>query len=222
MSRLVNPWSYVPVPDEVLGQISFNPKVRNEIAHANTQIKSGGEFDAYIAHIYPDRYAVTREHIEIAKRQLEDDKLAAIARLKSSGTLLMVGMGWDFEVEDPDLINNYRIRGEFRNSKGTLFFIEVGKHKDNVADTDIFGMRCDHSINRDIEKLADSVRQMAGTSVCQSKYYNWKKLESAPHLGPYTKSRLLEIVNWNFDCRFTGVEIDNYTLRVEEYVSVSP
>jgi len=63
---------------------------------------------------------------------------------------------------------------------------------------------------------------MAGTSVCQSKYYNWKQLESAPHLGPYTKSRLLEIVNWNFGCRFTSVEIDNYTLKVNDYVSVSP
>lgn len=203
-------------PEDTIGwSIAIVGTVRS--AWANGLIDRNGDHIGYVAQLYPHRYAVTKDHIAIAKCQLEQDKQDAIARLTSSSTLLMVGMGGVIETVDPDRINNYRVRGEFFNTQGTRFFLEVGSSSRSIN-----GMRCDFSINRDIEEKADAYRRRTGIPVSQGDYYNWKNLERSGDLGSYTKSRLLYIINSNFDCWFTGVEVDNYTLRVEDYISVSP
>lgn len=202
-------WDFVPIPEEVAAQVSTNPKIRNGVAYAHEMVDGLQKHLAYIALIYPNRYGVTADQIEVAKRQLEQDKRDAIERLTDSGILLMVGMGSVRNTTDPDEIDNHRVRGEFKAPDGRLYFIEVSINNNHR-------MYCNHSVDRDAEKRSADPRY-------QKTYYNnCKGLERLSELGNYTKSRLLVEVFRSFGCRFTDVEIDSYTLGTEDYTSVSP
>ena len=207
-------WDSTPIPDEVMGKICSDFRIRNVIAYAETVEDHRGNHLEFVAVIYPNRYSVTTEQILAAQTQLENDKKAAIARLEGSGILLVVGLG-SHRITDLYGIDNYRVRAQWKDRNGNLFLLEV-------AQTNELKMFCTHSIDLTLEKLADEAEREGGARICQSKFYNCKKLESQAALGEYTKARLLSIINEKFDCHFKGIEIDSYTLRIEDYENVSP
>lgn len=207
-------WDSTPIPNEVIEKIRSDFKIRNLIAYAEKVEDHRGNHLDYVAVIYPNRYSVTTEQILAARTQLENDKKAAIARLKGSGILLVVGLGSP-RITDSEGIDNYRVRAQWKDRNGNLFLLEV-------AQTNEGRMFCTHSIDRTLEKLAEEAEREGGARICQSKFYNCKKLESQAALGEYTKARLLSIINEKFDCHFKGIEIDSYTLRIEDYENVSP
>ena len=204
-------WSFVPLPDELFEQMSSNPELRNAIAGAKEQWR---ELDckhvAWIAQVYPRRYAVSPEQIQAAKDQWAADKQAMIERLTGTGTLLMIDMGsMEHKPADPDDIPSYRLRGQFQIPNGRRFMLEVSLS--NKENTGTGPMYCSEFVDLDLEEQ--------GAAKPKGKDYRWIK---DADLGAYTMSNLLNLVNRQFGCHFKSLEIDHDTLYAKDYTSVSP
>ena len=199
----------IEITQEKFNEIYTNEKFRNEVAHAHGCLDKYGKFKYYSTCSYPQRYIVSEEQIKIAKELKEKARKETLEKNKNK--LVFVGMGCTYTKEEINNdVGNYRIRTEFLNSKGEKFFIELG------MDRYYKKIRCDYSINRDLEDKYNSDTNQ------QSKFYNCKGLERNNGLGEYTKSNILKLVNKYFDCNFKEVIIDNYNLSCDGVICESP
>lgn len=122
---------------------------------------------------------------------------------------MFVGMGGNYSERYPGDLCNHRIRTEFKNAFGRLFFIELGTGTGTE-------MRIDHSIDRTREN------ELNGNPNRQSEFYNYKRLERQKDMPIYTKENILALVNKNFDCKFKEIIVDNYNVTQDDYISISP
>lgn len=195
----------VNLSDEKFAEIYKNPKFRNEVAHA---ISYKGDKRKTVS--YPIEYVCTAEQQEIAQAEVARAKREALDKLGNK--LVFVGMGTTYE---EDSIGNYRIRTTFKSKSGNEFFVEFSK---SIRD-DGTGV-VHHAIDRTQEKYFENLYGKGLSIQWQSKYYNYRKLENSA-VG-YSKEGILRFVNTWFNCSFTEIEIDNYTLYCGEFVCLSP
>lgn len=195
---------------EKLKEIYTNEKFRNEVATAHGCSDKHGKHLYYKALGYPDSYIVTEEQIAEAQAECDRAKKVKIAEIKANPQkIVFVGMGCTYDPRWPGDIGNYRIRTEFTSASGNRFFLEVGTSSSSED------MRVDFAIDRTMqERLDDDINQ-------QSKFFNYKGLEKGV-VGKYTFDTLLNLINKYFDCYFTEIEVDNYTLDTEDFNCVSP
>lgn len=187
--------------------IFTDEQLRNRVAYAHWRCDAKGNRKEQITCSFPKTYIVTPEQIEAAKAEIQRAKKARLTSLGNK--LVLVGMGMTYDPRYEDDVCNHRIRTEFQNAQGRRFFIEVG-----TAGAE--NMRIDHAIDRTREK------ELKGKHDRQAEYYNYKGLESQTRTIKYTLQNVLRLVNEYFDCNFSEIEIDNHTLRTEEFVCISP
>lgn len=126
--------------------------------------------------------------------------------------LVFVGMGMDFTPKDKDHIGNYRIRTYIQNDEGVICFVEFGSGKTRDF------LRCDHAIMH--TKKDFSEWKYAGERDQTEKRI--KELEDIRgNYNPYTKQEILNLVNKWFNCSFTEIEVYDYCLNTDDYISVS-
>lgn len=189
--------------EEKLQDIYTDPKFRNQVANAHVCLNSNGEFKHKKTCSFPHEYIVTEEQINLAKEEKDKAKTLAVKEYKSSGSLVFVAMGMDFESRFDDDICNHRVRASFINDLGVLCFLEVGTSARNEE------MRVDHAIyNYHTEGDDNSIN-------------NFQGLERRQNYPKYTIKNLLEFVNTNFKCSFKTLVVDRYNLSSYEFTSIS-
>lgn len=192
---------------EKFAEIYTNEEFRNQVAYAHQSCDRNGNFIEFITCSYPITYAVTQSQIDEAAKELERARIQTIK--DNEGKLMFTGMGMTYPERYPDDVCNHRIRVEFTNRSSNRYFIELGTMGPDE-------MRCDFSIDRSLqERLNDDFKK-------QGQFYNCFGLERNQYLGAYTKSNVLNLVNKYFDCKFTGIVIDNYNVNCDDYNSISP
>ena len=186
-------------------EIYTSEKMRNAVAYAHGCCDSHGTFKHYKALCYPDAYIVTDEQIAEAKREIARSKAEKLANLKK-GILLFVGMGTSFTPRFDGDICNHRIRTEFKNNAGKRIFVEFCSNaKGN-------GFHCTHSVDRDLENSCNRDFHR------QHEYYNFKQLERTNFTQDFSKENIISIINRFFECSYTDLEVDEYTLRTDDFV----
>lgn len=215
--------------DEKFKEIYTDEKLRNAVAFAHGCSDKYGKHLHYKALMYPDEYIVSKDQIQEAKNELERGKAEKVKNMKA-GQLVFVGMGTEYKSRFDGDLCNHRIRTYFKNDEGRCFFIEVGTGKMNE-------MRCDHSIDVDLEnkhsqKLNENYnerkKEKKGSDryMClmdeqekwlKQPYNNFGKIEHM-NLGIYSKENLLKTINEVFGCSYSEIEVDNYTLRTDDFI----
>jgi len=193
---------------EKFQEIYKDEKFRNAVAYAHACADAQGRHKHFLALMYPIDYIVTSEQITIAQKEVERAKKEALKNLGNK--LVFVGMGMTYSPRYEGDVCNHRIRTEFQNPSGRRFFIELGTGK---SGTEL--MRCDHAIDRTRQdELNDHPEH-------QGEFYNYLGLERN-QWPKYSLSAILKLVNENFECKFTEIEIDNFTLSPDEFICKSP
>jgi len=194
--------------DEKLQEIYTNKKFRNEVAHAHGYTRASGESGLKTCS-YPVEYTVTTEQQQKAQDELNREKAVLLKDIAEKNKLVFVGMGMTYEPRYEDDVCNHRIRTYFTNAAGNKFFIEFGTGRGDST-------RIDHAI--DITKQEKEER---GERTDGKWINNYNSLERRDSLPKYTFSNLLNLVNREFGCKFTSIEVDNYTLS-PDFICNSP
>lgn len=173
-----------------------------------------------VANFYPNKYIVTDDQVSEAKRLLKEAKINTL--IKHKNDLLFCSMGMGYEARFEDDVCNHRIRTEFLNKNGKRFFVEFGTGLNE-------NLRCDHSIDRDLEiefeqkrieayanrdKLERKTDEWYKADLIVQKYnqqpfHNYSGLERLTDQIKYTNQNILEIVNKTFDCEFKSIVISD-------------
>jgi len=187
--------------DEKFNEIYTVEKFRNQVATAHKCYTAfpNSEFKHYKTCSYPTEYIVTEEQIEIAQKLKQEAKQEAIKNIKDK--LVFVAMGSDYEARYDDDICNYRVRTHFINKAGYKCFIEVGTARNPEE------MRIDHAI---INYESENEKN------------NYNGLERRDSNPKYTLQNLLRLVNTEFNCNFSEIEVDKYNLSPSDFVCKSP
>lgn len=197
----------INLSDEKFKEIYTDDRFLHDCAFPVDCCNARGFHTHYRTCTYPIEYIITEEQIAIAKVEFARRRQAFLDGYKK-GTLVLVCMGMDYPSKYPDGIGNHRVRGEFKNSGGRHFFVEFirsanfGK-KDNTEEV----FYCDYSIDRDAEK--------AGRS-CQNAF----NLERGGRsINPYTKQRVLDLVNSTFGCNYRELVLDGWLISTDDIIS---
>lgn len=185
--------------DEKFQDIYTDEKFRNQVAFAHRCYTADQQFKHLKTCSYPVDYIVTEEQKNIAETERQRAKNEAKENLGNK--LVFVGMGSEYASRYEGDICNYRVRTYFLNKFGIKCFIEVGTGRNPEE------MRVDHAMFR------------VGSDDEKNNYHGLERRDSYPK---YTLENLLNIVNSNFDCNFSEIEIDQHTLSPDEFICVSP
>jgi hypothetical protein len=223
------------ISDEKFKEIYTNKSFRNSIAHAHQCYDKFFNFKHYLALDGLNRYIVTETQIKEAQAEKKRAKAERVASLGNK--LVFVSMGSNYAERYSDDVCSFRMRTEIQNPEGKKYFIEVSRHGDILTHFDFV---IDRDLEQEYERKANFWRQKITEAggfykVAQShpyflelkKYqeqpYYWNKKHLWNNLNlKYTKTNILEVVNLLFDCFFTEIEIDNFDLVTDDYVSASP
>ena len=194
--------------NEKFKEIYIDEKLRNDVAFAHIHAQSNGKFMYKATCSYPVKYIVTDEQIKEAKALIDKRKIEVLKENKTN--LLFCGMGMEFKPNFKDGVGNHRIRTEFKNSEGKVYFIEIGTScKDDT-------LRINHSIDRDKQdQLRDSFDK-------QSLFYNFADLERKTPQLKFTYENVLKLVNEYFNCNFKKMVVDYYNISCDIVLCESP
>ena len=192
---------------EKFQDIYTDEKFRNSVAYAHGYTLKDGEEGCKTC-TYPVEYIVTVEQIHAANLEIERKKKEVLNQLGNK--LVFVGMGMTYTPKYEDDVCNHRIRTYFVNAKGNKYFIEFGTGRGENA-------RIDHAIDETKRELIDAGKQSSGEWI-----NNFNGLERREHMPKYTLSNLLILINKEFGCKFTSIEVDNYTLNTNDFICISP
>jgi hypothetical protein len=225
--------STVALTAEKFSEVYTDQAFRHAVAHAHQYCDKGGEALGWQTCTYPVTYAVTEPQIADAKAELARAKEQALSTLGNK--LVFVGMGCDYAERYPGDVCNHRIRTSFINAAGKTYFIEVGTGRG-------LNIRVDFSVDRDMQnefesKLTEicvarnaytrnspewSAHDKAAEQYRGQGYYNFAKLQTQTPELLYTKQNVLDIVNKYFECSFSEMEVDEYTLNPDDFICKSP
>ena len=132
---------YPELSNETFKRVYSDPKFRNTIACAH-RYSEPGSHERMVAEEYPNKFFVTDEQINEAKRLLKAAKEEVFN--KHANDLLFCSMGCNYGPRYDDDVCNHRIRTEFLNRNGKRFFVEFGTGLGE-------NLIVDHSIDRDLE-----------------------------------------------------------------------
>lgn len=194
----------------VFDRIYTDKKLRNEIAFAHQYTDRHGKV---LGLCTTSGYKVDEEQRDAANVERIRDKSELVKMYTEENVLVFIGMGMDREPIFPDDVANFRVRSQFQAMDGNIYFLEVSAYRETG------GFIVNHAIDITLQnKLQDSGRY-------QHLFYNYKDLESdVKKTGelPYTRETLRQFVNLHFNCAFTRIEIDSYTLSTEDMICISP
>lgn len=216
---------------EKFSDIYTNESFRNAVAFAHKCYDKYSCFLHYKALDYPNEYIVTTEQIEAAKTEYNRAKAEKVANLQK-GQFVFVAMGCDRPIKTEDEINNHRVRTEFKNTEGRHFFVEFCYLEKQDSYT------CDYSIDRDLEneyseKLNEALSKRnalekfspewnEANKVCEKyrgqPYYNYGGIQHKSNSERFTKGNILKLINETFGCNYISVEVDEHTLRTEDFI----
>lgn len=192
--------------EEKMKEIYIDERFRNAVAWAGECNNQYGEFKRFKALSYPLEYIVTEEQKKEAQNEYERAKAAKIKSIKR-GTIVFTGMGMIYKKRFDGDICNHRIRSYFKNSKGHRFFLEF------CAKSNDEGFYCTGS--EDMEREENEKKGIRANEP----YHHSKQLERKNFTQRFSEKNLLCIINRSFDCKYERLEVDNYTLRGDDFIS---
>ena len=205
ITKMMN--TQINLSDEKFKEIYTDDRFLHDCAFPVDCCDARGFHKFYRTCTYPIEYIIMEEQIAVAKVEFARRRQAFLDGYKK-GTLVLVCMGMDYPSKYPDGIANHRVRGEFKNSAGRHFFVEFcrsvnfGK-KDDTEEV----FYCDYSIDRDAEKAGRSCRNA----------FNLER--GGRSISPYTKQRVLELVNTTFSCNYRELVLDKWLIRTDDLIS---
>lgn len=224
----------IPLSNEIFLNIYNDKKFRNSVAYAHKCFDSNGNLKYLKTCSYPKSYSLTQGQKNEALQELQADREKTLSEIK--GQLIFVGMGMEYSPRYEDDVCNHRVRTYFQNPDGHNFFIEFGRGRGDE-------LRIDHANDCDMEFLYSEtlkkwyeIRNKAEYQSTdyykashmiekyqEQPFYNYKGLENrnTPQLK-YTLQNLLFVVNEYFECNFSQVDVDNHTLRCDDFICQSP
>jgi len=217
--------------DEKFQEIYSSEEFRTQVAFAHQHCDKYHNFKYWGTCSYPLKYIVSEEQKQMALAHHQKCKKEAMERLWNK--LVFRGMGATYLPGESSDVGNYRIRTEFKNGNGRHFFVEL-------CGGPRYKASCEHSNDRDLENEYSRMREKLyakrdtyerGTSgymnltkqikkAHEQPYYNYRKLQGPLSL-PYNLQNIMQWINNNFECKFEEIEIDNYTLRTEDFICQS-
>ena len=180
--------------DEKFRQLIKEDYWISHIAHPVKCCYADGKFEHFRTCTYPYEYIVSDEQIAIAKKEYQRRHDEELANLKK-GEIAFVCMGMDFDSKIKNGIGNHRIRAEFKNSKGTHYFIEFTTMMDEEA----------FYVDFSIERSKDGDKYGA----CGIGYDNQI---------PATSDEVLNFINKHYDCNYTKVKLFHHFINTDEYI----
>jgi len=155
-------------------------------------------------------FKVSPELQDKAKKDYQKRKEEIVKSLGNK--LVFVGMGMSFEPSTINHIGNHRIRTYILNKEEVLCFVEFGTGRDKDF------LRCDHALMHTKKCTSEwnglSERERAEKRIAELENIRGDYIE-------YTKENILNLVNTNFNCSFSEVEVYDYCLGTEDYESRS-
>ena len=167
----------------------------SHIAHPVKCCYADGRFKHFRTCTYPYEYILSDEQISIAKKEYQRRHNEELANLKK-GELAFVCMGMDFTPRTKNGIGNHRIRAEFRNSKGTHYFVEFS------TCLDPYNFFVDYSIERETEN---------------GDVYGARGISGEVYI-PSTFPDVLEFINTHYDCNYTKVKLFHFFVTTDDYI----
>jgi len=186
---------------EDLQGIYTDPKLRNEIAYAHGFCDRDGVQLGLQTCSYPHTFEVTEEQIAEAQREIDRDRAELVKKYTANNTLVFIGMGMSYEPKYEGDVCNHRIRTVFQNIDGQKCFVEFGTGKDYET------TRCDHSILNYGQ---------------ENEVNHYGRLERRDSMPKFTLENIMNLVNRTFNCKFTEIVVDQFTLTCEDITCVSP
>jgi len=193
-----------------------------EIAFAHKSYANDWTFKSYVALIGLERRNVTEEQVKEAKviyNKLKAEKIDSIKKWQ----LIFVGM---WMTNDSD-IGNFRIRTYIHSYKtNKKFFIELLIREDEIFISSSVDVDLQEHYNK---RLTEAFNQ----KLWETNPAEWELLNSQPYYG-YNKElwkwflsdkrplkrNVVSLVNLMYDTHFVTMEVDNYLLTEQDYISV--
>ncbi len=215
--------------DKEFQRIYTDKGFRNQVAFAHSCCDARGEHQYYNSFTHK----VTEE--QKAKAEEERQRARKEAAAKIGNKLILIGMGHDYPARFEGDVCNFRVRTSLVNPKGRKFFIEVSKgvRRDMAVDFSIdLDMKKVYSDN--LDKAFDNRNAHPYNSKewkhwhaesekwrNQPYYWNTGIAKTQTDLN-YSLKSILQLVNETYECFFTEIEVDEYDLREEDFICVSP
>lgn len=178
-------------------EIYTSEEFRNSVAFAHQFVEAGRTVEGFRKAVgFPDSYIVTDAQVAAANEERIKAKIKTIE--ENWGKLVFVGMGSTYAARYDGDPCNHRIRAYIVGADRMRYFLEVGTGLGEM-------MRVDHA-----QALSQEVEN------------NWSGLERLAPPMKYTLDNIRKIVNLYFSSNFAEVVVDNYNLRADEAISVSP
>lgn len=185
----------------------------------------GHEIGRYVNYpSFEDVHDITPEQIAEAKLHFQrrhDEEIASLQK----GVLAFVAMGGDFTSKLPNGVGNYRMRCDFKNSRGKQFFIEFCL----AAREETFWI--DFSIDRQLQKKYEKecqeqyeknknlpYRKQEHRLIPQY-YYNAKNVEKQMKIEVIaTWPEVIKFINKTYGCKYTSAKLFRYFVSPDDYV----
>lgn len=210
--------------DEVFRQLITQDYWINNIAYPVNCCDKNGVHKHWRTVTYPDEYIVSEQQIAEAKRQYSRRHAECLMSIKK-GDLIYVAMGMDYDSHLPDGVNNYRFRGDFKNTDGEQFFVEfITSARDNM-------LTIDFSIDRQLQKKyeeeyrqwrefnKDKPYHLQDKRKIPQYYFNAKNVEKKQHVRvEATWPAVLRFINSTYGCCYTSARLFRFFVHPDEYV----
>ena len=170
-----------------------------------------------------DVHDITDEQIAEAKKHYQRRHDEEIASLKK-GDLAFVAMGTDFTSTLENGVGNYRMRGDFKNSKGEQFFVEFCLS----AKEETFWI--DSSIDRQLEKkyekeVNDQWEKNKGLpygkrdhTLIPQYYYNAKGVGRYNVKIEASWPAVIKFINETYGCNYKTAKLFRYFVSPDDFV----
>jgi hypothetical protein len=193
--------------EEKFKEIYTDKSFRNSVAFPVLR-KSLFTGEVNITLTFPTKYIVTDQQTIKALEERDSDRKRILSEIKNK--LVFIKKGGMFSCSSYD-VNCYRISTIIKNNNNQLFYVELSslpKKRDHH-----FTFRCVSAI-----ELKDKARKFNPKN-SGNLNQNYKALEDLQKLGKYTKRNVLSFINENFNCSFTKMEIDEFTLSESDLLT---
>lgn len=201
-----------------------NLKELHSKAFAHKSCDKDWKFLTYVALNWLERNNITPEEKNEALKEFETLKQEKIEKIEK-WNLVFVGMWTTNDME----LWNYRFRTNILRNDWKRFFVELSSHNwkvfiDHSIDLDekaYFSRMFDFYNSKWYANLSKEERKERAKRSKQP-YERYKIDQARDFLDwkPATKQLVIDFVNFIFDTNFNRMEIENYLLTTDDYISI--
>lgn len=200
-SKLVNEEKIEHLSQEKFTEIYTDKSFRNAVAFPHSQVinfnNSKEKIPVKLTFTFPIKYIVNDKQTIEALKERDRDRKEILSSLKAQ--VIFIKKGASFSCSSYDIGFN-KIATVIKNSQGRVFYLELSTVPRKNSH---FKFKC------------NSVIELIG----HIQLRNYMQLESVKDFGMYTKKNVLTFINKYFNCNFTKIEFDEFTLSESDLLT---